>query len=74
MKVTKQEIKERNIREYYILIDGLNNDWIARFTDLKDVKKLAREYDEECDGEWEPILVKFNKDTKKSVYIEDWSY
>lgn len=74
MKVTKQEIKEKNIREYYILFDGCNDDDIARFTELDDVKVIAREYDEECDGEWYPILLKYNRDIKKSVEVEDWSY
>ena len=74
MKVSKQEIKERNIREYFILMDGMNGDKFARFTDKKDVKKLAREYDEECDGEWMPVLFKYSRDTKEYTLIDDWSY
>lgn len=64
MKLTKQQIKDMNIKEYYILIDGCNDDYLCRATDIRDIEECAREYDDECDGEWDPICVIYNRDTK----------
>lgn len=70
-----REIKERNIRKYYILIDGYNYDKIARCETIDDISKEARLYDDEVDGcEWNPICVLWNRDTKLGTYIDDWTY
>lgn len=74
MFITKQQIKKENVKKYYMLIDGVNDDIIARFTDLNDVKKIAREYDEDCDGEWDPVLLLKDRENGTIEYIEDWSY
>lgn len=74
MKLTKQQIRDMNIREYYILIDGCNDDHLCRATDIRDIEECAREYDDECDGEWDPICVIYNRDTKKCEFFDDWSY
>lgn len=74
MKLTKQQIKDMNIRDYYILFDGCNNDRLCRATDIEDIKDVAREYDDECDGEWDPICLIYNRDTKKCTPFDDWCY
>ncbi len=75
MTLTKQEIKERNIRKYYILIDGYNDDKIARCETIEDVINEARKYDQEIDGgEWDPVCVLWDRDTKSGTYFDDWSY
>lgn len=74
MMLTKQYIKDNNIKEYYICVDGMNNDKFARCETMKDVKKAMRDYDKECDGDFEPLLFKYNRETKSMEYIEDWSY
>ena len=51
-----------NIREYYILIDGCNDDLLCRATDIRDIE------------EWDPICVIYNMDRKKCEFFDDWSY
>lgn len=74
MKLTKQQIKDLNIREYYILIDECNDDKLVRCTEISDVQEVAREYDEECDGEWMPLLLIYNRDNKQYTIYDDWNY
>lgn len=74
MKVTKEQIKEMNIREYYVLYDGYNDDCLCRATNIEDIKDAAREYHDECDGEWDPICLIYNRDTKKCTLFDDWCY
>ena len=74
MNLTKEEIKKRNIRNYYILMDACNGDKFARCLTMIEIKHEARLYDEECDGEWQPELFLYNRDTKEYKYIEDWNY
>ena len=74
MNLTKTQIKEMYLKEYYILIDGVNDDKIARCKTLKEIKQEARKYDKECDGEWEPVLVLYSRNEKRGKYIEDWTY
>ena len=74
MKLTKQQIKDLNIREYYILIDECNDDKLVRCTEISDVQEVAREYDEECDGEWMPLLLIYNRDSKQYTIFDDWNY
>ena len=41
---------------------------------IRDIEEYAREYDDECDGVWDPICVICNRDTKKCEFFDDWSY
>lgn len=74
MTLTKEEIRNRNIKRYYILFDGCNDDKLGRFETLDDVVEYARIYDEECDGEWNPLLFIYDRDTKKMEFFDEWNY
>lgn len=74
MFVTKQQIKKQNVNKYYMLVDGCNDDIIARFTEIDDVKEIARKYDDECDGEWDPVLLLKDRENGTIEYIDDWCY
>lgn len=75
--MTKEEIKQKGITEYYLLIDGMNDDIVSRTDTMQQIKKDARLYDNECDGEWEPILFKVDLNKEKGhrkTYIDEWCY
>lgn len=74
MFVTKQQIKKQNVNKYYMLVDGFNDDIIARFTEIDDVKEIARKYDDECDGVWDPVLLLKDRENGTIEYIDDWCY
>lgn len=44
----------------YVLMDGYNGDKFYRGDSLNSVKKAAREYDEGCEGDWLPVLYKYD--------------
>lgn len=70
----KRMCNEKGIEEYYILIDGMNDDKFARCLNMREVKKEFRKYHNECDGDFEPILIKYNRKTKNGCYITDFTY
>lgn len=49
----------------YILADGMNGDKFYRGNNLNSVKKAAREYDEGCEGDWLPVLYKYDPEVDK---------
>ena len=74
MSLTKEQIKEKGIKKYYILIDEMNDDKIARCETIKEIQKEARAYHKECDGEWLPLLLLYSRETKKSEIVDEWYY
>lgn len=52
----------------YKLVDGQNDDVVAVSCLMSDIKKFARDYDKECEGDWWPILYDRDKE------VERWKY
>lgn len=54
----------------YILMDWYNGDKFYRGDNLNSAKKAARKYDEECEGDWLPILYKQDPDSGEYRQVE----
>lgn len=57
------------------LVDSYEGwDVLGYFDHLNSVKKVCRERDLDTDGEWSPILYKWDEKRQQYYIYEDWSY
>ena len=47
---------------------------LGMFNSLTDVKQACRKWDLETDGEWCPVLYKYNSNTGHYEVFENWNY
>lgn len=52
----------------YKLVDAQNGDIVAVSCLMRDIKKFARAYDRECEGDWTPELF------DRGRFVERWKY
>lgn len=57
----------------YVLKDWYNDATVAWGEDLNIIRVKAQEYDEGCEGDWEPELYEISDDGTKRV-VEDFKF
>lgn len=63
------------MKKYRLYDDyDFSHELLGEFDTMQEVKTACKKRDEETDGEWEPLLYKWNERTQKYHLIEDWSY
>lgn len=63
---------EKKLFRLYDVYEDREN--LGEFSTITEVKRACRKRDEETDGEWCPLLYKFDKETEKYKRFEEWSY
>lgn len=58
------------MKKKYKLKDGYNNDVIGYFDTMSDLRRAYNKYDNECEGDWLPLIGKYNPKTGKYKFIE----
>lgn len=59
------------IKGIYTIIDGQNDDIVYDGDSACEALEAYNEYDEECEGDWDPIQLKRGKDMSDTVFLMD---